>query len=166
MSQDFDFNAYTSYSPGFWDNAEDLFFGGRQQNAYQAKVDAQYNAWQADLTRDFNAAEAQKNRDFQLEMSNTAYQRAMSDMRAAGLNPFLAYSNGGASTPTGSAASSSAASSSGSRTTSGNFLLDLVRVGASIAFSAYGLSKAGSAASAASKFKSAYHPLSPGSKFH
>jgi hypothetical protein len=38
---------------------------------------------------------------FQREMSNTSYQRGMADMKAAGLNPMLAYKMGGASTPQG-----------------------------------------------------------------
>ena len=51
-----------------------------------------------------NIAEAQKNRDWQEKMSNTAYQRAMTDLKAAGLNPTSATTLGGASTPTGAQA--------------------------------------------------------------
>ena len=43
-------------------------------------------------------------------MSSTAYQRAVEDMKKAGLNPILAFSNGGASTPGGSAGTISGAS--------------------------------------------------------
>ncbi len=55
-------------------------------------------------TQQFNAEQAQITRDFQERMSNTSYQRAMADMRIAGLNPILAYKQGGAGTPSGATA--------------------------------------------------------------
>lgn len=53
-------------------------------------------------TNDTNIDLSRENRDFQERMSSTAYQRAVGDMQKAGLNPMLAYSQGGASAPVGS----------------------------------------------------------------
>ncbi len=51
-----------------------------------------------------NIALAREQMRFQERMSGTAYQRAVSDMKLAGINPMLAYAQGGASSPSGQTA--------------------------------------------------------------
>lgn len=68
-----------------------------------------FNAEQAQLNRTFSADQAGIQRDYQTEMANTVWQRGVTDMKAAGLNPMLAYSQGGAPAPQGAMGQSSAA---------------------------------------------------------
>lgn len=75
----------------------------REQNAF--------NSAEAALQRDWSAAEAEKQRAWEAQMSNSAYQRSVADMEAAGINPILAASNGGAGTPVGATATGEAAHS-------------------------------------------------------
>lgn len=60
-------------------------------------------------TQNFNSAQAAAQRNWSERMSNSQYQRATHDLRQAGLNPMLAYHQGGAGVPTGAAASASPA---------------------------------------------------------
>lgn len=87
-------------------------FGSSWFNAKAiAKEDFNRDVQLMNYQNQFSAREAQKNRDFQERLSNSQYQRAVADMKKAGINPVLAFQQlGSASVPQGSQASSGSAS--------------------------------------------------------
>lgn len=91
-------------------SALNTLFDPTGKNAAQAQFENQM--YLDNSARAFNAQEAEKQRSWEQMMSNTQYQRAVADIKAAGLNPWLALQNSGFSgnTPSGSSASSSSGS--------------------------------------------------------
>lgn len=99
-------------------------FGNHQANKqleYQDKWNREQMAMQVEenqKNRDFNASQAEISRNFQKEMfdeTNTynSMQNQVSQMKAAGLNPALAYSGGAGFSPASAPSGATASSSSG-----------------------------------------------------
>lgn len=71
--------------------------GAHDANEANRDIANQANLW--------NWYAGQRQMDFQERMSSTAYQRAVADMKRAGINPVMAFSQGGASSPAGASMS-------------------------------------------------------------
>jgi len=105
---------------------------GITQDDFGWKDQASGAAQSAVASSYISGLEADRNREWQEYMSNTAYQRSMADLEAAGINPAAAYMSSGGSYSSASSSGGSAASAS-SPSSSESLLGKLLSAAASVA---------------------------------
>lgn len=89
------------------------YFGQEETNDTNLEImhaNNAFNAQQAQVNREWSAEQAAKANEFTKGMASSQWRRAVTDMKRAGLNPMLAYSQGGNASGSGAMGQSSAAS--------------------------------------------------------
>lgn len=90
---------------------DDISAKNSARSAEQAQIQRDWQVAQNAKAMEFSASEAAKSRDWQKLMSDTAHQREIKDLQAAGLNPVLSAMGGNGAAVTSGAAASGVTSS-------------------------------------------------------
>ena len=103
---------------GYKELIEGIKSQSKENNAWsaeQARKQMEFQERSQQKAMDYNAAEAAKNRDWQKMMSDTAHQREVRDLIAAGLNPVLSVARGNGAAVGSGATAGSVGAGSGSK---------------------------------------------------
>lgn len=109
---------------GFGSSAKQMMFNeleaekAREFSSKEAATQRDWEAAEALKQREFNSAEAAAQRSWEENLANTAHQREVADLMAAGLNPALSATLGGSATPAGANANAGIAVGSSATPTS------------------------------------------------